>query len=276
MADYRKAFQEAILAQNNQIDPTQKKLEDQIMAPSQGASMAPTISLIDNLTGSNLSSALPKEESMKEKLGQLLQMKQAQQAQKLSGLGKLAEMQNTSEQNAMERAFKEKMYGLQMMNARAKLAKNSGPNGGKSLSGEEKKAVGLSGAVLDGIRQLRESIKGGGSIAPDMWANNIHDNPTNAIRRLITENLGRLQSGGAISSDEEKRFGGLIGSWTDSPEMVLNKLQQLESDMNNKRELYGIGPNNSQRAPSGGGSATSNNYNDMSDAELAAMLEMGG
>lgn len=277
--DYRKAFQDAIMAQNNAIDPTQKKLEEQIMAPSQGASMAPTISLIDNLTGSNLASGLPKEESMKDKLGQLLQMKQAQQAQKMSGLGQLAKMQNEGEQNSMERAFKEKMYGLQLAEAKAKASKTA-MGAPRKHGSEDIKAMSNIDAMMRDIPKLKAALQSGQKIVPEIFGVQLGgDNDASAARKRIKEFFGRNQSGGAIGDQEAKDFYEIISSVTDSDEMKYKKLDDLHSDMQNRRNALYYGPSATPGLSSGSSVAPSGgvDLNSMSLEDLELMnAGMGG
>lgn len=279
MADYRKLFEQALL-KNQEVDPAQKQLEDQIMRPNDGASIAPTMGLVDHLTGSNFASMVPKQEGMKEKLGQLLQARQASKGQQLDGLGKLAQMQNAAEERAMERAFKEKMFGLQALQAKAKMAKGNTPK----VGAEDKKALGFTQSLMSDLQKYKESLKGNG-ITPTMWSKVAGDNPTMAIRNRLIENYGRLQSGGAISGDEEARFGASFGSFMDSPEVVQEKLKLIEEEIMRKNELYGgagfVPTTGGSRMPSGGsaskGSAvdlTQLNLDEMSDEEIMALQGM--
>lgn len=261
MADYRKLFQDELLKANEGSD-VQKDYEQQIMRSSR-PSNAGTLGLIDHFTGTNFAAQEPKQESMKEKLGQLLQMRQGQQQQKLSGLQALAKMQADSEDRSYDRDLKNKMFGLQLQKARDKAM------AGPKLGADEKAKLGFANEVVGGVRGLREKIKAGMGISPDFWANNIHDNEVNNIRRAIAENYGRFQSGGAISGDEEKRFGHLIGSWNDNPELILKKLDALESEMSNKAALYGgNGMSGGGRVPSMSGGINPMDYDSMSDDEL--------
>jgi hypothetical protein len=261
--DYKKQFQDALLAAQAQ-DPAQKELKAQIMRPSQGASIAPTLGLVDHLTGSNFASQAPKEESMKDKLGQLLQLRQGAQGQKLSGLGQLAKMQSESENMAADRAFKERMFGLQSLNAKAKLQKAMGP---AKLGSEDKKALGYTQSLQRDLQAYREAVKNGG-IRPEMWSKAFGDTPTTALRKALVENYGRLQSGGAISGDEESRFGSLFGGMMDSPEIIEQKLARIENEINAKSALYG-GTQQATRMPSNN---SLTDYDSMSDEELMALI----
>ncbi len=242
MANYREQFARAIQEQGSATanDPIYQQYEAELNKPQQ-RNLAPTMALIDSLTGSQLSQAVPKEESQKEKLGQLLQMRQAQQNQKLSGLGKLASMQSQSEDKNAQRAFQQQMYDLQLAKARMKSQAPA------KMGSEDKKALGFTGSLLSDIPKYREALKNGG-LRPGIWASAAGNTPTMALRQQLIENYGRLQSGGAISGDEEKRFGSLFGDWQDDPKILEQKLNQMEEEIKRKHGLYG-GAAQTTRAP---------------------------
>lgn len=254
MANYREMFAKELLARTNQKDPLEAQYEAQIQqAPAQN--LAPTMSLIDHFTGSKFAGALPKEETLKDKLGQMLQLRQANQQQKLGGLQALAKMQADAEDKAMQRQFQEKMYGLQLAKAQHKaLAK-------PKIGSEDKKALGYLQSLQRDLQSYKEAVKNGG-IRPEMWTGVFGDTPTTAIRKALVENYGRLQSGGAISGDEEKRFGALFGNMTDSEEIINQKLARIEQEIGEKNELYGggayAGP--AARSPSTGNSEDAEAY----------------
>jgi hypothetical protein len=271
MANYKQLFEQELLKLQNP-DPAQKQLEDQIMAPSQGASLAPTMGLIDHLTGSNLTAVTPKEESLKDKLGQLLQARNQAQSGKLGALGKLAQLEMASNEKALDRDFKERMFGLQMAKYRDKA------NAAPKLGSEDKKALGYTQSLKRDLELYKEAIKSGG-LRPGLWTDIAGDTPTTAIRKRLVENYGRLQSGGAISGDEEKRFGALFGNMMDSPDVIAQKLVDIENEINSKNSLYGGGYNPaSGRVPSASGGMNPMDYDSMDDAELEAryMAKMGG
>jgi hypothetical protein len=263
MPNYRDQFAQELQRSSSAPDPIRQQLEAEINKPS-GQNIAPTLGLVDHLTGSNFAAQAPKVESTKDKLMQMLQLRQGDQSQKLGGLKALAGMQGAAEDKAMQREFQEKMYGLQLMKANQKA------NAAPKLGSEDKAKLGYANEGILGIDQLRAKIKAGMGISPDFWANNVHDNEVNNIRRAIAENYGRMQSGGAISGDEESRFGHLIGNWNDNPELVLKKLDALQGELKRKASLYGGGGvMQASRMPSAAGGG----YHDMNDAELRANFE---
>lgn len=59
----------------------------------------------------------------------------------------------------------------------------------------------------------------------------IGDNKFTEASRRFQEGLGRLQTGAAISKDEETRFRGMLPSWTDSEEVAKLKFQKVEEEL---------------------------------------------
>lgn len=272
MADYRKLFADAIQKQSSSTDPLYAKLEAELqrdVAP-RDPNLAPTLGLIDHFTGSKMQESLPKVESSKDRLQQLLALKQGSESQKLGGLKALAGMQSADEAKSAQRAFQEKMFALQSLKAKQKMA------AGPKMGSEDKAKFGFANEGIIGIRKLREKIEKGEEISPDMWANNISDSEVNNIRRAIAENYGRMQSGGAISGDEESRFGHLIGGWRDDSKLVKQKLDALESELTRKAALYGGGmplAGDNTRAPTSAPRGDMD-IDSMSDAEIEALYNM--
>lgn len=273
--NYKELFKQELLASQQQQDPTYKALEEQIMRPSNGASIAPTLGLVDHFTGSNFAAQAPKQESTKDKLMQLLQLKQGQQSSKLSGLGKLAQWQNADEEKNYDRAFKEKMFGLQSAAAKAKMAKALTPK----LGSEDKQKLGFTTTLLKELPKLRALYEqDAGVIRPGM-AQIFGQNELEQVANALAENYGRLQSGGAISKDEEGRFLSRLGSMMDSKEIRLAKLKQIEEEIMDKHGIYGGGSvASSARMPSGGRGAgkidlRSLDLSNMTDEEIMALPE---
>lgn len=67
------------------------------------------------------------------------------------------------------------------------------------------------------------------------------------------EAIGRMQSGGAITTDEGIRFRRLFPTFEDSPEMVRKKINEMRNEMNNRMQTLGQPPINGVSAPSGSG-----------------------
>lgn len=96
----------------------------------------------------------------------------------------------------------------------------------KPLGESAQKTVNYASATLTGLNDMRSALKSG-----DNTFSVIGDNKFTEARRRAAENFGRLQSGGAISKDEEARFVEMLPTWKDSAEMQATKLAKLEAEM---------------------------------------------
>lgn len=77
----------------------------------------------------------------------------------------------------------------------------------------------------------------------------IGDNDFTRFRRDFEEAIGRMQSGGAISSDEEKRFRTMAPTKWDSKEVQEAKLAQLSSEMGERLKTLGVQPEEVSKSP---------------------------
>ena len=105
----------------------------------------------------------------------------------------------------------------------------------KPLSESGQKTVNYAAATLTGLRDMRNALEKG-----DNTFSLMGDNSFTEARRRAAENFGRLQSGGAISKDEEARFIQMLPTWTDSPEMQKQKLAKLEAEMRARIGAEGV------------------------------------
>lgn len=236
MPDYRAQFAQALQNQMANKDPAMAQLESELQKPVEQNSHRPIISLIDNLTGSKFAQQLPKQESAKDRLAQLLQLRQGQQSQYLGGLGKLAQMQGSAEDKAAQRAFQQKMYDLQLAKIGAKA------NAPEKLGADVKAKLGYTTTLLKELPKLRALYEqDSGTIRPGV-AQLFGQNNAEQVANALAENYGRLQSGGAINKDEESRFLGRLGSMMDSKDIKLAKLKQIEEEIADKHNIYGGAP----------------------------------
>lgn len=68
------------------------------------------------------------------------------------------------------------------------------------------------------------------------------DNDFTQQRALFEEALGRMQSGGAISKEEEARFKNMAPTFRDTPEMKQKKLANIQSEMLSRIQTLGFKP----------------------------------
>lgn len=132
------------------------------------------------------------------------------------------------------------------------LSVGSTKSGAGQLSGWEKvgklpvtaqDSVAKSISVLQGLKGMQDAMMKGGessirgveSIPFIRGANEFEIN-----RNLAIENVGRLQSGGAISPDEFNNFKNLLPKYEDSNEIRSQKLQMANNFIENKLRVYGL------------------------------------
>lgn len=70
----------------------------------------------------------------------------------------------------------------------------------------------------------------------------VGDNDFTMARTDFEEALGRMQSGGAISMDEERRFKGMAPTWRDSEAIQRKKLAQLQEELGRRLQTLGFKP----------------------------------
>lgn len=126
--------------------------------------------------------------------------------------------------NERELAYEEKAQALQqeMMMEQMK----TGAKDGKLTDKQALAQTGLQ-QVSDLVNYLVKDPNVYRDIMP--WSNRSYKNVVTSVADLI----GRMRSGGAINSDEEKRFKSLLPGIMDNSQDVQNKLQQLYQEFSN-------------------------------------------
>ena len=102
----------------------------------------------------------------------------------------------------------------------------------KPITGESAVKVGHYRGAMDEVEAMRNLVKNGSSTFKLIGDNDF----TRAMGRAA-ENFGRAQSGGAINTDEEKRFRGMFRNLTDNKEETLKRLDEAQAMLSRK---YGI------------------------------------
>lgn len=113
------------------------------------------------------------------------------------------------------------------------------------LGGETQNKVGSIASGLKAIGELKSTTaKGVGPSYIDantpIIGNLLSDNEFTQNQRVLDEVVGRLQSGGAIGADEEKRFRSMGPRPGDSPELQAKKLEDQRTFLLNKLTAFGI------------------------------------
>lgn len=121
------------------------------------------------------------------------------------------------------------------------------------ISGEDKNKVGSIATGLQSLDEMENAIAQG--YEPEYIDSNTpilgkfkSDNPLTKSKRMITEVIGRLQSGGAIGVEEEKRFNEMSPRPGDTPEIAAQKIQDQRRFLENKLRAYGLNRQRLQQA----------------------------
>ena len=107
----------------------------------------------------------------------------------------------------------------------------------EKLGGEQKARLDNAKLGLVAARGMADSLNAGSNTFSV-----IGDNDFTQQRALFEEALGRMQSGGAISKDEENRFKKMAPSFWDTPEMRQKKLAQIQTEMESRIKTLGFTP----------------------------------
>ena len=225
---YRDQFAQALENYGKNPDPVQAQYEAELTNQTPAFANRGTLATIDALAGTNFSSQLPKEESKKDKLAQLLQLRQGMESQKLNGLGKLAGMESDAQDKAMQRAFQEKMYGLQLMKA------SRGRGGGQMKPTEVAKFNEGNNAPLV-LKDLHGLVDANADIFGPVAGRIAGNNPWNEQSKTIDAQLrqaaqvvGSYLEGGKLMKDDEVKYRNMLPNLADSPEVAKNKLTLVE------------------------------------------------
>lgn len=148
-------------------------------------------------------------------------------------------------------------YGLKRLQAeklRGDLEKSAfekTPQGKlQKLSGDQRKRFDETVGTLNALTDLSSAYEDFGE---KNLAERTYQMSSNPIKKLFSgdtpyteasgrfkEFLGRLQSGGAITTDERQAFASMIPEATDSPKIAREKIKNLEFELGNRLNTFGI------------------------------------
>jgi hypothetical protein len=118
----------------------------------------------------------------------------------------------------------------------------------EKVSGEGKNKVGGIASGLQSLDQMIKSLDDGHG--PELLDSNtpfvggaVSDTPYSSAARVLDDVVGRLQSGGAINSDELITFRAMSPRKGDSPQERKNKLQLQRDFLSNKLAAYNLKAN---------------------------------
>lgn len=105
------------------------------------------------------------------------------------------------------------------------------------LSGTDKQRFDNARMAYDAVQGLKSALSGGSNTF-----SLVGDNPYTMASTQFEEGIGRMQSGGAITSDEAKRFKAMLPSAMDSSEIQMKKLAAVEKEMGSRLQTLGFSP----------------------------------
>jgi hypothetical protein len=144
---------------------------------------------------------------------------------------------------------KEKADRDREQKAKDAKAKASGKGAAKSplekLSGEQKMKVGMMGDALRSLGQYEAAYKAGSRrsrINPEttLLGSFVNDSPIDEATTKLSDDIGRLRSGGAINQDEEARFLKMLPTPADDDATAYRKLANMRTEFQNKLSVFGI------------------------------------
>lgn len=130
---------------------------------------------------------------------------------------------------------------------RATQALSMAEKSGKRTENDKKMGTFVTEGIRS-VRGMRDALANG-----DNTFSLVGDNDYTRNLLVMAENYGRMQSGGAINKDEEKRFIAMAPRVTDSKEQQRKKLDHLERMFQERAQVYGVDLSNMGSMPSSGG-----------------------
>ena len=231
--NYREMLANELMNRQNNPDPVQQQYENELMR-DQGRDISATVGLIDSLSGGNARSSLPKQESMKDRLGQLLQLRNGQQDQKIKGLTSLAQMQYQDDDRDWDRKYKMAMLNLRQ--------KKNGP-GGKALSATDIAKHNEGNQIPAMLNDVSTVIQSNKDMFGPMSGRLAGMNPYNEKAqtmdsqiRASSQAFGRYMEGGVLRKEDEEKYRKMFPNLSDTPEVAANKLAVVNRLLSQKQQ----------------------------------------
>lgn len=113
--------------------------------------------------------------------------------------------------------------------AQQKLVSERQKVSAKPLSAEAQQRYDNAAMALKGVQEMRKALKAGQNTFSV-----VGDNEFTLGSQNFVEGLGRMQSGGAIGAEEQKRFENMRPKATDSAAIQMKKLDQAEKELRDR------------------------------------------
>lgn len=116
---------------------------------------------------------------------------------------------------------------------------------GVKLSGESRVKIGGITNTLDTLDQLQALYDQGEKVGyitsnTPIIGQFMSDTPVDTIIRKLSDDIGRLRSGGAINSDEERRFLNMLPRAGDTPEISRKKIIDIKNEFKTRALAMGV------------------------------------
>lgn len=157
---------------------------------------------------------------------------------------KMQQLEESRRQAELDRELKRQQFQARTESEARKKIKTPEQKLEK-LGAESRKAVGSIASGLDAIENMKVALAKGDDadyITADtpFVGGLISDTPFSENQRLLAEVVGRLQSGGAINSEEEKRFMAMGPRPGDSKAVQARKLDNQKKFLENKLTAFSL------------------------------------
>jgi hypothetical protein len=211
----------------NNIDQLNRQFEAVTPLPKKAErGLKSTLSLVDQLTGSNLASTVENEPSPRDIIKQRLYAQGQQPKERVDGL-----------------------IGLLNRNQQADrrlAARNEVPQGGKELSQSTIKKLNEGNAIpsmlsnLSGLIEEKRDVFG--PVVGRARSLNVYDTEAKAIdaeMRAKSQAFGRFMEGGVLRKEDEEKYRRMFPSLSDTPDVAQKKLEVVQ-DLLEKRQKSDI------------------------------------
>lgn len=135
------------------------------------------------------------------------------------------------------------------------INQQGGTTGGAKLNASQQSELAKVNTALSSLDNIINNLGASEQYSPRMLEIG-GQNQFEVERNILVENLGRLQSGGAISSDELNSFRNLLPTYWDNQAVREQKLSRLKQMLEEKRNVMGVQPTNQFSQPSVSGGLT--------------------
>jgi hypothetical protein len=224
---------EGINAQKKSAESLKRYKEALMNSYESQMDLSPLMKLADQWSGSNMSAGYKRPESGMERLEKIMAAEQGYgNAQGRITDDEIALLRNQANAELMKQKLNQKAGGGNPLN---------------DLSGDAKKMVGLANEGINAVMGMEQALTN--DIGPSRLDPNTpligtfaSDNAFTSNQRIAAEMFGRLQSGGAINSEEEKRFIAMGPRPGDSKEIAQQKLAAQKAALEDRMRIYGVTP----------------------------------